>query len=442
MSARETALLTLSAMERQNAWSNQYLKKAIRKANLDQRDAALATRICFGVLQNRMLLDFYLGHFSNVKLEKMESKVRNNLRIGLYQMLFLTRVPQNAAVNEAVELTKKHCKNPRAPGMVNGILRNLARNLDQLPLLEQGDPLQYLSVRYSHPLWLVQEFASLLPEKEVEQLLACDNSEPPTMVQVNTCLCTTAAAVMTLEAEGAAVTRHPWLEGCLMLSDMGDLEKLRAFQDGLIYVQDPAARMAVMAAGLKPGCYVLDACAAPGGKSFAAALDMEGRGEVVSCDIHAHKKKLIEVGAERLRLDCITVVTEDASKPKTEWREAFDAVLADVPCSGLGVIRKKPEIRYKNPTEMVELPHIQSKILNNVAQYVKPGGILLYSTCTLRREENQDRVEEFLARHPEFHRESFSLPLPVGKIEDGMLTLWPHQTNTDGFFIARFRKGI
>lgn len=442
MSAREAVLLTLSAMERQSAWSNEYLKKAIRKANLDQRDAALATRICFGVLQNRMLLDFYLSQFSSIKLGKMESKVRNNLRIGLYQMLFLTRVPQSAAVNQAVELTRKHCKNSRAPGMVNGILRNLARNLDHLPQFEQGEPLHDLALRYSHPEWLIKEFASLLPEEEVEQLLACNNSEPPTMVQVNTCQCTTDEAAAALEAEGAAVTRHPWLNGCLLLSETGDLEKLGAFRDGMIYVQDPAARLSVLAAGLKPENKVLDACAAPGGKSFAAALEMKNNGEIISCDIHLHKKTLIETGAERLRLNCISAFVADARKLKIDWQEAFDAVLADVPCSGLGVIRKKPEIRYKNPKEMEGLPQIQTDILCNVAQYVKPGGTLLYSTCTIRREENQDRIEAFLAIHPEFHLESFSLPLPIGEAENGMVTLWPHKTDTDGFFIARLRKDL
>ena len=187
MSAREAALLTLVAMERQKAWSNGHLKKVIQEQRLDRRDAALATRLCFGVIQNRMLLDHYLQQYSAMKLSKMESKVRNNLRLGLYQMLFMTKIPVSAAVSEGVKLTKKHCKNPRAGGMVNGILRNLARHLDELPTLDRGNPVAYLSLLYSHPQWLVEEWSQQLEAGELEELLRWDNSEPPVTVQVNTC---------------------------------------------------------------------------------------------------------------------------------------------------------------------------------------------------------------------------------------------------------------
>lgn len=440
MSAREAALLTLVAMERQKAWSNGHLKKVIREEGLDRRDAALATRLCFGVLQNRMLLDFYLQQYSTMKLTKMESKVLGNLRLGLYQMLFMTKIPPNAAVSEAVELTKKHCKNPRAGGMVNGILRNIARHLDELPTIDRKDPVSYLSLLYSHPEWLVNAFSSRLSLQETEELLKWDNSEPPVTVQVNTCRFTVSQVIASLEEEGVVVEKHPWLPGCLILSSTGDLAERTAYREGMLYAQDPAAKLAVLAAGLTPGQKVLDACAAPGGKSFASAIVMEDQGEIHSCDLHAHKKGLIEAGVHRLGLNSITAQVADGKKPKKGWAQGFDTVIADVPCSGLGVIRKKPEIRYKSLEEVEGLPQIQKDILDNVATYVRPGGLLLYSTCTLRREENEAVAEHFLHTHPEFHPEGFTLPSPIGEVAEGQCTLWPQQTGTDGFFIARFRR--
>ena len=440
MSAREAALLTLVAMERQKAWSNGHLKKVIRDEGLDRRDAALATRLCFGVLQNRMLLDYYLQQYSTMKLAKMESKVLANLRLGLYQMLFMTKIPANAAVSEAVELTKKHCKNQRASGMVNGILRNIARNLDNLPTLDRSSKASYLSLLYSHPQWLVEELEGLLPEEEVEALLKWDNGEPPVTVQVNTCRATASQVIASLEEEGVTVERHPWLPDCLILSATGDVTQRTAWKEGHIYAQDPAAKLAVLAAGLTPGQKVLDACAAPGGKSFAAAIVMGDEGSITSCDLHAHKKGLIEASASRLGLTSITAQVADGKKFKKNWAEAFDTVIADVPCSGLGVIRKKPEIRYKTLEEISGLPQIQQDILDNVSNYVRPGGLLLYSTCTLRKEENEQVAQAFLESHSQFHLEAFTLPGPIGEAAEGQCTLWPQRTETDGFFIARFRR--
>ena len=205
MSAREAALRTLVAMDHQKAWSDGHLKKTIQEEHLDRRDAALATRLCFGVLQNRMLLDHYLQQYSTMKLTKMESKVRNSLRLGLYQMLFLTKIPVSAAVSESVALTKKLCKNPRAGGMVNGILRNLARHLDALPTLDRSDPMAYLALLYSHPQWLVEAWGARLGEEELEDLLRFDNSEPPVTVQVNTCRFQTQEVAETLRREGMGV---------------------------------------------------------------------------------------------------------------------------------------------------------------------------------------------------------------------------------------------
>ena len=231
------------------------------------------------------------------------------------------------------------------------------------------------------------------------------------------------------------------MSDCLVLSGTGNLENLPSFREGLYYVQDPAAKLSVLCAQLpKDGARVLDCCAAPGGKSFAAAIAMEGKGEITSCDIHPHKTALIENGASRLGLNNLTARVQDASEPVASWVGAMDTVIADVPCSGLGIIRKKPDIRYKNLKELENLPQLQGKILANQASYVKPGGVLLYSTCTVLKRENEDVVQAFLAEHPDFSLEKLMLPEVFPKNETGMLTLIPGEYDTDGFFICRLRR--
>lgn len=440
MDAREAAMLALNACQRQGGWSDGALKKQLAAAELSGRDAALATQLCFGVLQNQMLLDFYLSKFSNIPLKRMEGKVVQTLRLGAYQMLFLTRIPHSAAVNSAVALVKTHCKNPRAAGMVNGILRSMERSLQNMPVIPQGDPVAYLSTLYSHPEWLVKEFILSLGEEETAQMLAADNSQPPTAVMVNTTRTTAEELKAMLEADHVEAEPHPWLENCLLLHRTGDLERLEAFQQGLFYVQDPASRLSVLAAGAKPGMKVLDCCAAPGGKSFAAAIAMENQGEIVSCDLHPHKKKLIQAGADRLGLTIISPKTADGKVFRPEWESAFDLVLVDAPCSGLGVIRKKPDIRYKDPAPLADLPAVQLDILRNAARYVKPGGTLMYSTCTLLYRENGEVVETFLAENNSYKAEAFPLPGPVGLVQGGSVTLWPHRHGTDGFFISKMRR--
>ena len=440
MDAREVALLTLNHCEHQGGWSDGLLKKQLAQAQLDDRDSALATQLCFGVQQNRILLDFYLSHFSNSPLKRMESKVVQALRIGLYQMLFLTRVPHSAAVNTSVELVRKYCKNPRAAGMVNGILRALERSLDRLPVIPHTDTAEYLSTLYSHPKWLVEEWLMQLGEKECTALLSANNAAPGITAQVNTCRISTSALVKELSDRGVHVQVHPWLSDCLILGSTGSIERLYGFAEGLFYIQDPASCLAVSSVAPCADMRVLDVCAAPGGKSFAAAIAMNNLGQILSCDLHPHKKKLIEAGAKRLGLDCISAMTADASEFHEEWQDRFDLVIADVPCSGLGVIRKKPDIRFKDPTALDGLCGIQAGIIRNAARYVKPGGILLYSTCTLRKRENQDIVLEFLKDHPQYRAEAFDLPSPIGMVKQGMITLWPHSHGTDGFFFAKIRR--
>ncbi len=437
LNARETALEVLMQIERANAWSDGSLKRTIAKNQLDSRDAALATRLSYGVIQNRILLDYYISCYCTQKAERLEPVIRNILRLGGYQILFMDKIPHRAAVNEAVEMTKKAGR-PKATGMVNAVLRKFVANWMNMPDLPQ-ETTEYLSVRYSHPRWLVKRLVDLLGVEETEAYLKANNEAVPTTIQTNRLKTTSEELAKELKQSGAAVEKHPWLEDCFEVSGTGDLESLTAFAEGRFMVQDAAARLVAVVAAPAQDAKVLDVCAAPGGKSFALAIDMHDQGQIVSCDIHPHKLKLIESGAARLGITSVRAALADGREHHAAWQQTADLVVADVPCSGLGIIRKKPDIRYKNPKELAQLPQIQMDILENASTYVRSGGRLIYSTCTVLPEENECVTEEFLARHIDFELEPFSLPLPVGS-SNGHLTLWPQRFGTDGFYICRMRR--
>lgn len=432
MGARTTALSVLIACRRQGAFSDGALKEYSRRDGLDRRDAALAARLCYGVEQNRLLLDFYLSRFVRGKLKDLQPVVLDILRLGAYQIVFLDKVPDAAAVNEAVAQTKKYA-NARAAGLVNGVLRSLGRAKDALP--EPPD----LATKYSHPTALT----ALLQESlgaETEAFLRADNEAPETMLQWNPLRGPEATARQALDEAGIRWEAHPWLPGCYLVRGTGDLRELEVFASGLVYVQDPAAKLAALAAGVEPGMRVLDCCAAPGGKSFAAAIAMENRGSITSCDLHTHKIALIAAGAERLGITIVQARQMDATAFCPDWEQAMDVVIADVPCSGLGVIRKKPDIRYKDVAQLAGLPRVQAAILENVSRYVRPGGVLLYSTCTVLKRENEDLVNAFLESHPDFHPECFDAPEGAGLGNVPMATLLPQKHGTDGFFICKLRR--
>ncbi len=435
MSARETALQALIACRKNGAWSNGALKQLIARDRLDSRDAALATRLCYGVVQNRGKLDFYLKQLLTGKISNLHPVVRDILHLGLYQLHDMDKIPESAAVNESVELTKKYCRGQKnAPALVNAVLRNAARTLGTWQ-----EPTSYAD-RYSHPEALITLLKQSLPKGMLEPMLIADNTAPPVAIQVNTQKTTAPALKAALEEQGIACDYHPWMPDCLVLSGLGNLERLEEFQAGHFYVQDPASKLSVQCAGLEKDWRVLDCCAAPGGKSFAAAIAMEGTGEILSCDVYPHKTELIAAGAKRLGFENITPLCRDAAEENPEWNGRFNAVLADVPCSGLGIIRKKPDIRYKDLKELEQLPALQGRILDVQSRYVRPGGVLLYSTCTVLPRENEQTVERFLKAHPDFYPERLSLPGVFPENETGMLTLIPGQYDTDGFFICRLRR--
>lgn len=428
MTGRDAALRALLACRKSGAWSDGALKELLR--GMERREAALASRLCYGVLQNRMLLDWQLAQFT--KLKKLQPAVHEILRLALYQLTLADKIPASAAVNEAVEQTKRFA-NPQAARLVNAVLRNALR-AQPLPQPES------LSVKYSHPQELTELFLEQFGPETTETLLKSHNEAPQTVLQINLLRTTTQEVMKALLGANVECSVHPWLPDCLTVRGTGSLEQLAAFEQGLLYVQDAAARLAVEAAGLEPDMRVLDCCAAPGGKSFAAAIAMQNRGSITSCDIHPHKLQLIERGAARLGISILQTRLQDASKPVPEWENVMDAVLADVPCSGLGVIRKKPDIRYKNLAQTERLPEIQLAILRQQAHYVKPGGVLLYSTCTILKRENEEVVQAFLRDEPQFFAETVHFPQNSGIPDGAMTTLLPCTHGTDGFFICKLRR--
>ena len=435
--ARRAALTALQKWRKSGAWSDAALNAAISRFGLDTRDAALASRICYGTLQNLALIDHALTQCCDRSLSKLEPQVLDILRLSAYQILLMDRIPNHAAVSEAVELCKASGAG-RASGLVNAVLRRVSAMNGAIPNLPNAGTAEYLSIRYSHPLWLCEQWIEVHGYAFTEAALSANNADAPSCLQCNQLRVDASKLYAELKALGFPVEMHAFLPDAIVCSG-GDLAASQPYADGWFYVQDAAAKTAVLIADPQPGMRVLDACAAPGGKSFAAAIQMCNQGEIVSCDIHENKLKRLRDGAERLGFTCIRTRAMDARQPDLD-PASFDVVLADVPCSGLGVIRKKPEIRYKDPDALASLPAIQLDILNGLAPLVSSGGVLLYSTCTVQRAENEAVVEAFLASHGEYSCEEIKLPWL--NEADGMHTFWPHIDGTDGFFVAKLRKHI
>ena len=413
MSARTTALCALIATRRQGAWSDGILKEYVQRDRLERRDAALAATLTYGVMQNRMLLDHYLEQVVSGGLSRLQPAMLDILRLGAYQILLLDKIPDSAAVNEAVEQTKRYV-NQKAAGMTNGALRALSRKKESLEAPKD------FATKYSHPQALVDLLTDSVGRDQIESFLRADNEPAPTCLQINPLLSNPDEVERALTEQEISVRKHPWLPGCYLVTGTGNLARLELFASGKVYVQDASAKLAAMAAGVQPGMRVLDTCAAPGGKSFALAMEMKNEGRVTSCDIHAHKISLIEKGAARLGISIITAAEADASKFQEAFKDGFDVVVADVPCSGLGVIRKKPDIRYKDLAPTERLPQVQAAILENVSRYVRPGRDTLHLYPAVKEQERPLPLRErgkklcfncFLATRAPWMRWAFCLHL-------------------------------
>lgn len=440
--AREVAVFTLFSMDEDGAWSDGALHYYLERAALQSRDRALSAHLTYGVIQNQMLCDWYLRQFSNIRLAKIAPRVRTCLQLGIYQLVLSDRIPAHAAVDETVELVRRYAHaNDRTVRFANGVLRAVAQAVSNhtLPRLDCPDKESYYSLWYSHPMWLVQLLYKQYGQKLTASILQENNQVAPLSLRVNTLRTNPQAVLERLTADGFEVQINAHCPSMLSAKH-GDIATHPLFINGQITVQDVASAVCIELLDPQPNTTVLDCCAAPGGKSFYIAERMKGQGTLYACDIYQHKLEKIAQGAKRLGVDFLQPVLQDAAQLRADWIGIADAVLCDVPCSGMGIIRKKPEIRYKDAIEIQSLPEIQLKILENCATYVRPGGTLVYSTCTILERENQAVVRHFLEHHADTF-EAVPITHPIfGTCEDGMITLLPPIHHTDGFFIAKLRR--
>ncbi len=437
MTARETAVRLLTDVRREGSYSNILLENTLAVTPLSAPDKAFVTRLVYGVIERQITLDWCLAACADKPLKKMHPFVAETLRVAAYQLLYMERVPSSAAVNEAVKAVKK--KQPYAAGLVNALLRNLVRKKDVLfRTLPAGD--RGLSVLHSCPETLIAFWREAYGEDILSTLLQGINDPPPAYIRVNTLATDTDTFLKKLQAANVAFDVADDLPACLCVTDTASLKAMGKEVESLYYPQDKASQYAIYALGAQPGERVADVCAAPGGKTFTAAQYMQNHGEIVASDLYEAKCDVIRTRAAQLGASVVQVICRDASvPPPEEWCGKFDRVICDAPCSGYGVIRRKPEIRYKDPALCADLPTLQQQILAEAAKLVKVGGVLQYSTCTLNPAENRAVADWFLATYPQFSpRPLAGVPESVLGEPDWCRTLIPAVHKTDGFFIAAF----
>lgn len=429
---RYLAVKLLNKTFASGSYSNIQLSHGLSESDMTDRDKKLCSVIYYGVIERRITLDHIIGGLSSRPVAKLDNTVLNILRSGIYQLLYMESVPDNAAVNESVSLAKKFGKTS-ASGMVNAILRNFIRNGRNFPVTM--DIIHSSSILYSAPEWLVESLCGDYGVELMTNLLTDALEKPQITVRLNTVKCNEDEFLNTLgELQAEKIENIP---NCYKLSG-GDPTACEAFEKGYFHVQDTASQLCCMALNPTENDRVLDICAAPGGKTFTMAELMNGKGEIYAFDLHEKRVKLICDGAFRLGLDNIKAMAGDASV-FNENLPKFSKILCDVPCSGIGVIRRKPEIKYKNPEEFARLPEIQYKIAENALNYLEIGGELVYSTCTLRKYENDCVIDKLLANHPELEEVPFleNIGVPFG---EGRASIFPKYFGSDGFFITKVRK--
>ena len=436
---RELALDLIYSVEKNQSYSNLLLNNVINKNHLSSADSRLLTEITYGTIQRKLTLDYFLQPFVK-NSAKLEDWVIILLRLSLYQMYYLDKIPDHATIFEAVEIAKRR-GHKGISSMVNGVLRNVQRKgVPSLDLIE--NPIERISIETSHPLWLVERWVKQYGLEKTKDMCVSNLHAPQQTARINSRKTTRSEVLEILEAEGFAVKVSDTIpDGIVCLQ--GNLAHSQAFKNGLLTIQDESSMLVAYALGAEQGDKVLDSCAAPGGKTTSIAEKL-GDGTIVALDLHQHKVKLIDQQATRLGLTNITTMAYDARKVQEKFaEESFDKVLVDAPCSGLGVMRRKPDVKYtKSATDIERLATIQKDILQATAPLVKQGGTLVYSTCTVDKEENEGTVKAFLANHPEM--EAIALEnLPeqlMTKQQDGMLQVFPQDIGSDGFFVAAFIK--
>lgn len=418
MNVREAAYLSLIRIEKAGKYTNIETDAAIKKYSLEDVDRALFTTLVYGVTERMITLDYIISVFSSRKKEKISREVLTILRMGLYQLYFLDRIPEHAAVNESVELSKKFARG--AHGFVNAVLRAAIRGKKTLTYPD-------IATEYGIPEWIYNSFSRDYSTDTANKIISSLYDPVFLTLRCNTLKCSEETLMKDIEVESKRTKYAP--HGVRLTENM-PITDFAPLEDGYCFVQDEASQLAAEAVGAKRGMTVIDACACPGGKSFSMALDMENTGRIISCDLHANKLSLIENGAKKLGITIIETREQNSGEFVPTLEESADRVLCDVPCSGLGIMRKKPDIRFKTENDISYLPEIQYKILENCSRYLKPGGILVYSTCTLRKNENEDVTDAFIHKHQDEYEYDG---------ENSKMTFFPFE-GRDGFYISKIIK--
>lgn len=444
ISTRELILNILLEINKDGGYSHIVIRNTLEKHQfLPKQDRAFITRVCEGTIEYMLQMDYIIERFSSIRVEKMKPVIREILRSSVYQIWYMDRVPDSAVCNEAVKLAqKKGFYNLK--GFVNGTLRSILRNKNKITFPDQSEPVPYLSVKYSMPVWLVERWLVQFGFEQTEVILKAFLEDQPTTIRINQYMIDTEVTVARLKRQGVTVEKAPYLDYAYYISDYNYLPVLDVFRMGCIVVQDVSSMLVGEIASPKPDDYVIDLCAAPGGKSLHVADKMAGKGHVEARDLSDAKTALIRENIQRVDAANITAVCKDATIFDKDSEGKADIVLADVPCSGYGVIGKKTDIKYKATRQKQEdLIILQRRILHHAAAYVKAGGVLIYSTCTIGEEENQNNVSWFVKNYP-FELESLnpylSQELHSESTEKGYLQLLPGIHRSDGFFIARLKK--
>ena len=439
MKAREIAFKVLCDIEDNNNYSNIAINKHFKNLEITNQDRGLATELIYGVVENKYYLDYIIDKLSKIKTQKLSTYVKILLRMGIYQIAFLDSISEYAAVNETVNLVKKYDK--RSSGFVNAILRNVIRNKEDVLDINIDSKIMYLSTKYSYSPWMIKDWIKNFGEEFTEDLLEANNEKPSVYLRTNTLKITRDELINKLEQGGIKSFKVPTVEEAIRVENLKNIENNDLFKEGLFTIQDISSMIVGKVISPKEKSLVLDVCSAPGGKSTHLATLMNNTGKVVARDVFEHKLKLINSTVSRLGLTNVEVESFDASEIDNNSIDKFDYVLADVPCSGLGIIRRKPEIKYKAKAELKDLPSIQSKILYNASKYVKVGGILVYSTCTIQDVENISVINDFLKENDNFELVPIDeINVDLDNQDKGYLKIYPNIHGMDGFFISKLRR--
>jgi 16S rRNA (cytosine967-C5)-methyltransferase len=444
--AREASLLALQRVEEEGAFANLALDDVLSATPMDPRDKALAAEITYGVITYKMTLDWMISHVADRPAEKLDSLILQILRIGFYQLFYLDRIPEPAAVHATVELVKRGKKKGLVP-FVNGVLRGAIRKKETLPWPDRAlDEAWYLALKYAHPVWLVRRWLARYGSADTEELLAANNRPAPVTLRVNTLRTDKEALLSLLAAEGIEAEASDVSVDGIVLSSGKRLTGLAAYRQGLFQIQGESAMLTSSILQPLPGETVLDGCSAPGGKTTHLAQLMENRGDILALDIYTHRLELVSANCRRLGVNIVRTASLDAREISPDKLGLFDRILLDVPCSGFGVIRRKPDIKWRRPESVItELSGVQKAIISAAVSALKPGGTLLYSTCTNEPEETDQVIEYALSTHRD---------LMVGEIRNRLPQKWltdvngygihllPHIHGVDGFYISLLRKKL